>query len=45
MGMELQLRQSNFSTQDSQLRHDVTYETAKEMIGAYCVTRQENEKE
>ena len=48
MGMELQLRQSNFgtySTQYAQLRHDVTYGTAKEIIGAYCVTGQENERE
>ena len=48
MGMELQLRQSNFgtdSTQYAELKKGTTYETAKWIVGAYCVTRQGQERE
>ena len=45
-GMELQLRQSNFgsySTDYARLREDTTQDTAKEIIGAYCITKKEDD--
>ena len=48
MGMELQLRHSNFgpfSIGPVKMRWDMDFDEAKEIIGAYCVTREENVKE
>ena len=48
MGMESQLRQSNFgsfSTASAQLRQGMDYDVASEVIGAYCVTGDDKEKE
>ena len=48
MWMELQLRQSNFgsySTEYAQLREDITYDTVREIIRAYCITRKDDTKD
>ena len=48
MGMELQLRQSSFgsfSTGAAQLRRDMDFEEAREIIGAHCVIREVKKKE
>ena len=46
--MKLQLKQSNFgsfSTGHAQLRWDVDFDEAREIIGAHCVTRDDKVKE
>ena len=48
MGMELQLRQSNFGSFSiglAQLRWDMDFDEAREIIGAYRVTRDDKVKE
>ena len=48
MAMELQLRQfnfSSFSTISARLREDVDFESARVILGAYCVTWKEKVKE